>query len=157
MGHTDMGAYQARPLLLTPGSSGAARGKSSLTGVGMSRCETYRHNNQPALLPFVQAKLCPPTHKAIFMWTLSSSPKGPWMLAHSFIYSFNTLPLSIPLGNSEQRGRAELTDEIQVLNSSQSSWHQSLQLNLLRYPLKNRVSPGMPIESPQSLPLWISW
>ena len=74
---TDMGASQARPLLLTPGSS--------LTGVGMSRCETYRHNNQPALLPFVQARLCPPTHKAGFMWTLSSSPKGPWMLAHSFI------------------------------------------------------------------------
>ena len=118
MGHTGMGASQVRPLLLTPGGSGAARGKSSLTGIGMSRCETYRRNNQPALLPFVQAKLCPPTHKAGFMRTLSSSPKWPWMLAHSFIYSFNTLPLSIPLGTSEQRGRAELINEIQVLNSS---------------------------------------
>lgn len=106
------------PLLLTPGSSGAARSKSSLTRVGMSRRETYRHNNQPALLPFVQAKLCPPTHKAGFMWTLSSSPKWSRMLVHSFIYSFNTLLLSIALGTSEQRRRAELINEIQVLNSS---------------------------------------
>ena len=113
-----VGRLVERPLLLTPGSSGAARGKSSLTRVGMSRCETYRHDNQPALLPFVQAKLCPPTHKAGCMWTLSSSPKWSWMLVHSFIYSFNTLPLSIALGTSEQRGRAELINEIQVLNSS---------------------------------------